>query len=287
MLYAKAGPEPLRTMPREETDNSQASVLPSASPYNRTHPNPRHSHNSLMLEWRGGTSTVFPTIYKPQYADREKRAGSDAEVAAERVRNARRACFHATRSAARLANQYEVYRQRESPPPAAPHTAEIGAAHRRSLSPPPRRKSGRASSPLRGKKLLFSHCELSRSGRSIWRQWTETGTRLSPFPAPDRTVSPTSADAALPRQQRDLNRGAHSWKSRPQTGIFGSGAYAAASAHNRGNQLPHWMQPPRAPLPSKPRTACVCLQQWWNACRETHTAWTSVTCPRPYNYSLT
>ncbi len=179
------------------------------------------------------------------------------------------------------------YRQRESPPPAAPHTAEIGAAHRRSLSPPPRRKSGRASSPLRGKKLLFSHCELSRSGRSIWRQWTETGTRLSPFPAPDRTVSPTSADAALPRQQRDLNRGAHSWKSRPQTGIFGSGAYAAASAHNRGNQLPHWMQPPRAPLPSKPRTACVCLQQWWNACRETHTAWTSVTCPRPYNYSLT
>ncbi len=37
-----------------------------------------------MLEWRGGTSTVFPTIYKPQYADREKTAGSDVEVAAER-----------------------------------------------------------------------------------------------------------------------------------------------------------------------------------------------------------
>ncbi len=59
-------------MPREETDNSQASVLPLASPYNHTHPNPRHSHNSSMLEWRGGMSMVFPTIYTPQYADREK-----------------------------------------------------------------------------------------------------------------------------------------------------------------------------------------------------------------------
>ncbi len=42
MLYAKAlwaGPEPSRTMPRQETDSSQASVLPLASPYNRTHPN--------------------------------------------------------------------------------------------------------------------------------------------------------------------------------------------------------------------------------------------------------
>ncbi len=34
---------------------------------------------------------------------------------------------------------------------------------------------------------------------SIWRQWTEIGTCPSPFPAPDRTVSPTSADAALPQ----------------------------------------------------------------------------------------
>ncbi len=69
---------------------------------------------------------------------------------------------------------------------------------------------GRASSPLRGRKLPSSHCKLSQSGRSIWRHWTEIGTRPSPFPAPDRTVSPTSADAALPRQQRDPNRGAHS-----------------------------------------------------------------------------
>ncbi len=59
-------------MPREETDNSQASVLPLASPYNRTHPN--HDIPIIVRCWNEGADEYgLPHDLQPQYADREKR----------------------------------------------------------------------------------------------------------------------------------------------------------------------------------------------------------------------
>ncbi len=92
----------------------------------------------------------------------------------------------------------------------------IYKAHWRPPCPPPRRKTGRVSSPFSGGKKPLDGLPNPESGRWIWWEREKIGARPSSFPPPDPSAIPSSAATAPPRRKRDRHREERRWRLLPQ-----------------------------------------------------------------------
>ncbi len=155
-------------------------------------------------------------------------------------------------------------------------TISFAKVHRHPPCPPPRRKTGRASSPFSGGKKPWGGLPIPESGSWNWWERKEIEARPSSFPPSDPSATPTSTATAPPWHNRSRHREERRWKLPPQREVSGSEAYTvessrADSACFAPNQTTHKL--------------CVSPLVWCIVGTEEHTI-CNVICFRAYALSL-
>ncbi len=93
---------------------------------------------------------------------------------------------------------------------------QLYKAYQRPSSPPPRRKTGGASSPLSRGKKPRGGLPITESGRWIWWERKKIGARPSSYPPPDPSAIPTSTATAPPQRTRGQHSEERWWRIPPQ-----------------------------------------------------------------------
>ncbi len=132
-------------------------------------------------------------------------------------------------------------------------TMQLYKAYRRLSRPPPRRKTGGASSPFSGGKKPRDGLPITERGHWIWWERKKLGTHPSSYPPPDPYAIPTSAATAPPWQMRGQHHEKHWWRLSPQRELSESKHTQWQTLTERAvSSLESWL----CVLSSRPHTAC-------------------------------